>query len=146
MRDMRRSNILILCGLMALASFAMVGCGNDTPAAPVVDTVPPAIPGGVAAWNLSSNGVGLSWDANVSDPDLAGYLVFHGLSVEGSFSLVSSQAVTSNSFTDVGAESGMTHYYRVAAIDVNDNQSALSSTIAIAVAAPSGRTNGRINN
>jgi hypothetical protein len=146
MRDMRRSNTFLLCSLLALASFAVVGCGSDNSVAPAVDTVPPAIPGGIAAWNASGGTVGLSWDANVSDPDLAGYLIFHASSPDGSFSLLSTQPVTSNGFTDDSATAGMTHYYRVAALAVNDNQSALSSTIAIAVAAASGRSFERASN
>ncbi|HOX25862.1 MAG TPA: hypothetical protein PLL30_10165 [Candidatus Krumholzibacteria bacterium] len=69
--------ILILVGLAALG-FGAAGCGSDddNPAAPPVDTAPPALPSGLAvSYVPADQTVTVTWDANVTDHDLEGYLV-----------------------------------------------------------------------
>ncbi len=73
---MRR--ILISTVLLGLV-LGLAACSSDSdssslanPVAPAVDTAPPVAP--TTVWTAKSlDLVKVSWDANVSDPDLAGY-------------------------------------------------------------------------
>jgi fibronectin type 3 domain-containing protein len=134
MLDMRRSSYLLLCGLLIFAVTAAAGCGSDDdPARPAVDTVPPAIPDGLAAWSVDTQGVTITWSANVSDPDLAGYVVYRSEARSGPFRPVQTDPVTSNSWTDPHTEPGHVYYYRVSARDTSNNESALSQVYTIRI-------------
>jgi fibronectin type 3 domain-containing protein len=134
MLDIQNRSWFLVFGLFLLTATAVAGCGgDDDPARPAVDTVPPAIPDGLAAWNVASQGVTLTWSANVSDPDLAGYLVYRSESRSGPFRPVRPDPVTSNSWTDTHTELGHTYYYRVSARDTSNNESALSQVHSIRI-------------
>ena len=66
---------------LTLAALAMIGCGSDSPldalavATPVIDTAPPAIPTGLSAA-ATGQSVKVSWDTNVLDEDLSGFMVY----------------------------------------------------------------------
>jgi fibronectin type 3 domain-containing protein len=140
MLDIRKGSWLVIFGLFLLVATAVSGCGgDDDPARPAVDTVAPAIPDGLAAWNVDSQGVTLTWSANVSDPDLAGYLVYRSESRSGPFRPLRSDPVTSNSWTDAHTERGHTYYYRVSARDTSNNESALSQVHTIRIPEAPGR-------
>ena len=141
---MRRNTLFLLFGILLAAAFAAAGCNDDDPARPAVDTVPPAIPDGLAAWNVNSQSVTLTWSANVSDPDLAGYVVYRSRSRSGPFRPVETDPVTSNSWTDSHTESGRSYFYRVSARDTSRNESALSEIHMIRVPQAS-RTEGEPN-
>ena len=71
-----------LIALTLLLAGVLTGCGDDTltPTAVTVPTVtldgtPPAIPTGVMAATTGTM-VKIRWEPNVTDPDLAGYLVY----------------------------------------------------------------------
>ena len=74
--------------ILTLATIGIVallgGCGSDDdsssdPVAPVIDTAPPALPGGVAVdYAADQQVINLTWDANVTDADLAGYIISRG--------------------------------------------------------------------
>jgi fibronectin type 3 domain-containing protein len=125
--------LFILIAVFALAAFA--GCGSDSsnPASPNIDTAPPAIPGGVSAWAQigTQAEINLAWDSNVTDADLAGYVLYRSLSENSGYRSVSDDLVNSNSFTDENIEPGNVYYYRVAARDASGNESGLSQTISI---------------
>ncbi len=134
MFGVRRSTLCILgiIALTLLASFA--GCDtSDDPARPAIDTVPPAIPDGIAAWASSAQGVTLSWSANVSDPDLAGYIVYRSDASESSFRPMQTSPLTSNSWSDSHAQAGRSYAYRVSARDTSNNESAYSTTFIVQV-------------
>jgi len=129
-----RSLLFLATATMVLSLVAFTGCGNDDdPARPPIDTVPPAIPGDLAAWASPVQGVTLSWSANVSDPDLAGYIVYRADSPNGGFRAMQGSPITSNSWTDDHTEPGQRYYYRVSARDTSRNESALSSSFEVNV-------------
>lgn len=131
--------LMALTSILALGLFAACGSDDTTaPAPPVVDTVPPAIPGGVSGWVAASDGVALSWTANVTDPDLAGYLVYRSDTPNGVFRPMQEAPIASNSWTDGSAREGASYWYRVAALDASANESGLSQ--AVRVNTPSART------
>ncbi len=65
-----------------ISSLTMIGCEADNVLAPassavvVIDTAPPATPTGLAAMATENNHVKLAWDANVTDADLHGFMVY----------------------------------------------------------------------
>jgi len=140
MAKFRTTRVLIaLTSILAVGLFAACGSDDSTsPAPPVVDTVPPAIPGGVSGWVAAADGVALSWTANVTDPDLAGYVVYRSATANGVFRAMQTAPITANSWTDGSAQEGASYWYRVAALDASDNESGLSQAVRVNV--PSGRT------
>ncbi len=131
--------LFTIVAVLALAAFA--GCGNDsTPASPNIDTAPPAVPSGVSAWGQigSDAEITLSWDANVTDADLAGYVLYRSIRPDGPFHQVSSDLINSNSYTDRRVDMGNHYYYRVAARDASGNESGFSQLIDIALDPNSG--------
>lgn len=67
---------------LTLAALALTGCEGDNPLAvisatpdQVIDTAPPAIPTGLSA-TATDLSVKVSWDANVVDGDLFGFMVY----------------------------------------------------------------------
>jgi len=131
MADVRRATALLLSLTLLLALGFTFGCGNDDsrPSAPAIDTVPPAIPGGISGYIELGNqpAVHLSWDANVTDADLAGYAVYRSDKVGSGYVTVGPALISSNSWTDGDVEAGRTYYYRVAARDASANESGLSA-------------------
>ncbi len=89
------------------------------------DTVPPARPTGLVA-NGAGNGVQLTWSAN-TDVDLAGYRVYRSDAAAGTYLPLNSGAlVTDASFLDSANQAGEHWYYKVAAVDLSANESAMS--------------------
>jgi len=125
--------LFALVAILAVAAFA--GCGSDSsnPASPNIDTAPPAIPGGVSAWAQigTVSQINLAWDANITDADLAGYVLYRSLDVNSGYHPVGSDLVNGNSFTDANVSPGNSYYYRVSARDASGNESGLSQTISI---------------
>ncbi len=66
--------------ILAMAALTLTGCSSDGPLAlagvdPVIDTAPPTIPTGLAAA-AADHSVKVSWDENVLDEDLYGFMVY----------------------------------------------------------------------
>lgn len=123
---------LMALGLMAL----MVGCSSDddSPAAPVVDTAPPALPGNVAV-ELVSDEATVTWDANVTDADLAGYLVSRG-SYDNAPEALVTEPQAANSYADeLGECCGRQVTYYIYSVDTSDNVSA-AATVTLQLPAP----------
>ncbi len=99
-----------------------LGCSDDdeTITTPVVDTAPPAIPTGFncCAEDLVSK---LSWEANVVDDDLAGYLIYR-TACNQTWQLTP-EPITNTRFVDPVPFSGPT-LYEISAVDINGNESA----------------------
>jgi hypothetical protein len=113
--------------------------GSPTP--PPSDPDPaPAVPGGLSA-SLQSGKVQVSWDAN-AEADLKGYLLQRSAS-GGTFSALSSPSQPG--YLDGAVSAGTTYAYRVAAVDVNGNTSAYSSSVSVTIptaATPPGAPSG----
>lgn len=127
-----KTRILSLICLTALTFAA--GCGDDddqNPAAPIVDTAPPALPGGlVVNYDPAQQTALVAWNANVTDSDLAGYLVSRG-SYDLTPTALVSDPQTANAYEDSDlAGCGRQVTYYVYSVDTNGNVSA-AATIAV---------------
>jgi hypothetical protein len=92
-----------------------------------LDTAPPAAPSGLHATRDGA-GVHVAWSAN-SEPDLAGYYVYRRINGAGAVRL-NGALLTSPQYVDAMApDDGSTITYDVTAVDVNDNESAHSSSV-----------------
>ena len=87
-----------------------------------IDTTPPAAPTGLMAVAGDSS-VTLDWDDNL-EPDLGLYKVYRSTTMGGPYPQVGFTIF--NHFVDNGVVNGTTYYYAVTALDVSQNQSALS--------------------
>lgn len=78
---MTRSFKISVLVVLTLAALALTGCETENPfdsttkAEPVIDTAPPAIVTGLSA-SAADFSVKVSWDANVLDADLYGFMVY----------------------------------------------------------------------
>lgn len=137
MTSLRRSSAWVLCLGLILGS-AVMGCSGDDdgPAAPQLDTTAPAVPANVAATVIDGvrTSVRVSWDANTTDADLSGYLVYRSHVPDGSYLPVDdAMLVQTNNWVDTSVQRGGTYYYRVAARDAASNESALSDPTGLTV-------------
>jgi hypothetical protein len=105
---------------------------NVAASAPVrgylIDSVAPAAPAGVHGSIDSTGVVRLSWTAN-TEPDLLGYQVYFSYDSGYRFSQATKTVIPGNSFTDTLAMNFLNRkiYYKVVAMDRNDNRSAYSA-------------------
>ncbi|SFD54715.1 hypothetical protein SAMN05518672_102379 [Chitinophaga sp. CF118] len=92
--------------------------------AQVIDTIPPAIPTGLAGKIDSTGIVFLQWDAN-KEKDLQGYRVFRANGLREEFIEVTRVILTSPVFTDTVTLHTLTAkvYYEVISVDKNYNTS-----------------------
>ena len=93
----------------------------------LVDSIPPAVPAGLAGTIDSAGKVLLTWNAN-EDRDMDGYRVYRSNHPEFEFLLVSPGVIKDTSFIDSIRLHTLTKYvyYRLRAIDRRQNQSAFS--------------------
>jgi hypothetical protein len=114
---------LMFTGLWCLAMLA--GCGSDNVTNPtvVVDTAPPAVPVNVLGEVIETQVI-VHWAPNTTDADLAGYMVYRA---NGTRVATMCQApITDTWYVDECPMIG-TNVYRVSAVDINDNESAVAT-------------------
>ena len=92
----------------------------------LLDTAPPAPPGGLGATVEGTDSVRVHWAAN-SEPDLAGYHVYRALDPNALFARLTTSAVTTNEYLDTTAPDTLSVWYSVTAVDVTGNESARSA-------------------
>ncbi|MEU4563523.1 pectinesterase family protein [Actinoplanes sp. NPDC023936] len=99
-----------------------------TAASPMVK---PAAPTGLKAVADATHGIALTWAAN-KETDLAGYSISRSSSSGGSYvllgTLTAAKAGTAPAFTDTSAPKGVPQYYKVTALDLVGNVSAVSGS------------------
>jgi hypothetical protein len=105
-----------------------------------VDVFPPAVPQGLAAVAaLGENGnppaIDLSWQP-VTDPDLAGYIVYRREGESDWQRISPAQPVIGPGFRDSAVQIGNTYLYAVSAIGQNSRESARSAPAEEAVPGP----------
>lgn len=110
----------LILGLVAVAT----GCSdNNDPITTTPDTTPPALPANVSVSYV--DGVAhLSWDANVVDADLAGYLVSR--ECDGQTVVLQATPGAENAFVDAQPASGVS-VYQVMSVDTTGNESAAAT-------------------
>jgi len=126
--------------LVCFSLFALlVGCGSDndsSPVAPVVDTAPPALPGNLDVdYAAAQQQAVITWDANVTDADFAGFLVSRG-SYDGAPAALVTEPQATNTFQDqLGDACGRQVTYYIYSVDTSDNVSA-AATVTLNIPAP----------
>lgn len=125
---MTRSKMIATLGMIALVSVAFMGCSDDsnptvTPTTPV-DTAPPAVPSDLAAAFDGDVAV-ISWAANTTDSDLAGYLVQKSHYDDAIVTLVGVPTLVT-SIQDDNVQAGLSTYH-VLAVDQVGNESAFAT-------------------
>jgi len=122
----KKTFIIASLGIIALVA----GCGSDSsnPTTPVVDTAPPALPGNLAVqYQSSQNTAIVSWGANVTDADLAGYLVARGAYGEQPTALTDAPQNTTQFIDNLGATCGRQVTWYIYAVDTSGNSSAAAT-------------------
>ena len=144
---MASKNLIVTLLCITAMTLVVVGCGSDdntSPAAPVVDTAPPALPSGIAAqYSPVAQSATITWDQNMTDADFAGFLVSRGSYDMDPYALVSDPQV-SNNYQDsdlVGAGRQVTYY--VYSVDTSGNVSAAATVSVDQDAAPAPAGGGR---
>jgi endo-1,4-beta-xylanase len=95
-----------------------------------VDNQPPTTPTNLAASNVTSSGVTLSWTASTDNVGVTGYDVLRAPgSTGGTFTVVGSSSSTT--FTDSGLAANSPFRYQVRARDAAGNLSAVSNTVPV---------------
>ena len=88
---------------------------------------PPYPPKGLSAIAMADS-VALKWSAN-TESDLAGYNLYRARQLDGPFGKINSELIARTSYTDATIINDSTYYYAVAAVDMDNNESAFSDTI-----------------
>lgn len=108
------------------------GTEPPPPTTPPADTTPPSPPANLEG--VSGDGeLTLNWGEN-TEPDFDGYKVYRA---EESFTSVSgrtplnSQLLSEAGYTDTNVENGTTYFYRITALDEDENESNVSSMVEI---------------
>jgi chitodextrinase len=98
-----------------------------TPSVP--DTIPPSVPAGLQASNITSTSLTVSWPASTDNVAVAGYQVFrNGNQIA---------TVSTTTYVDTGLSPQTTYAYTVSAFDYSNNVSAQSQPLAVATTAGS---------
>ncbi|MCA9405779.1 MAG: hypothetical protein KC684_04530, partial [Candidatus Omnitrophica bacterium] len=87
------------------------------------DTIPPSIPQGLEADNITQLSARLTWEPSTDNESFGGYKVFRDGVLIGT--------VENPLFNDFSLSPGTTYSYQVSAFDVSNNESAKSSAISV---------------
>jgi fibronectin type 3 domain-containing protein len=88
-----------------------------------------AVPAAVATLNAvdhpsdQGDGIDLTWSADTTDGDLAGYTLYRSTTSGGSYTRVTPFPVSGTAYTDRSLTPGVTYYYVVRAYDTSGNES-----------------------
>ena len=109
----------------------IAGATIESDAAPatcetLVDTFPPAAPKGIAAI-ASAGAINLIWEPN-AEKDLAGYVVWRGISPAEPLTAMTPAPIQETRFTDA-VQPGLSYVYLVKAVDKAGNVSAPSARV-----------------
>jgi hypothetical protein len=139
-----RASLALLFAALTAAIAVVLGCGHEpekVSAAFVVDATPPAVPDGLVAMMNETGAVLLHWDANLTDCDLVGYIVYRSEQAAGVFGPRQTLPLPTNSWRDEDVSPRRTYVYRVAARDASNNESDMSPECRVTV--PRRRTPSR---
>ncbi|MGD8396497.1 MAG: CotH kinase family protein, partial [Candidatus Eiseniibacteriota bacterium] len=88
---------------------------------------PPSTPGGLDAQD-SYHRISIDWD-DAPEEDVAGYILERSTAAGGPYTPVTAAPIRNSRYHDDDVVLGTPYYYRVAAVDIWDNQSAFSSEV-----------------
>lgn len=125
-----RSIMLTVAGLTAIAGLS--GCGGDNLVSPLsnLDTTPPPAPTNLTRDNDSNGLPVLVWTESAA-PDLAGYKIYVYSAGSSDYVPVDDTVQLGATFVIPSDTYGTTASYRVRAVDVTGNWSALSAAVDI---------------
>ncbi|MFZ1948008.1 MAG: hypothetical protein WAW06_10725 [bacterium] len=106
-----------------------VGCSQDNPTTPAVDTVAPNPPVGIAVEHQGGDLVRVSWDQN-AEADLAGYLIYRS-SGDAELAQATARVLACPWYYDHVPVMGQAVCFRVTAVDEAGNESAFSEAVGI---------------
>jgi len=86
----------------------------------IIDTTAPAAPTNLTATAVSSSKIDLNWNDN-TEPDLVHYGVYRSTTSGGPYNWVAN--ALNSAYTNTGLMAVTTYYYRVTAVDDQDNES-----------------------
>jgi len=89
-----------------------------------VDNIPPETPGGFAAHEMAGPAIGLHWLPSTG-PDLAGYRLYRG--DNGQFPTTLATLIAAPSDTGYVDPTSDLHWYKLTAVDIHGNESAITS-------------------
>ncbi|WP_440998744.1 fibronectin type III domain-containing protein [Fodinibius sp. SL11] len=122
------SIVITLCGFLVLTS-----CGGSSTSPDDTDNNAPSAPTSLKGTSGDQEVV-LTWDAN-TESDLTGYNLYRSTSsisdISGMDPVNGSNMIQAAEYTDTALENGTTYYYRLTAIDENENESSMSSQLEI---------------
>ena len=99
----------------------------------LLDTAPPATPGGLAGSVEGARDVRLRWSAN-AEPDLAGYHVYRAPTAAGAMLRLTPSPIGANGYVDAGAPDSVALWYSVTALDATGNESARTAPFRVFLA------------
>jgi len=98
-----------------------------------VDNIPPDVPTGLRAAPAGLSAIQLTWN-EVDDDDLHCFKVFRGLEPDFDPSGIDPIAQTGDTlYTDDKVEMQIIYYYRICAVDVNENESGFSEPVSTVI-------------
>lgn len=115
----------------ASGATAVSGDLTFTTAPPAADTQPPSVPMGLTASAVSSSSISLKWTASTDNVAVTGYRVYRDGSSVGAVSLLA--------YSDTGLQPATAYRYQVSALDAANNESPLSTAVAVTTPAASNR-------
>lgn len=95
-----------------------------------VDMIGPSAPTGLAENTKTYNTITLEWDAN-SEHDISYYILQRSTDNITFNDLVAVEHSSTNTYQDTNLTENTEYYYRISAVDVNDNSSSFSSSVMI---------------
>ena len=123
-------HILTLFCVMTALTLVTTGCGSDdnSPAAPVVDTAPPALPASLSVdYSSLQHTATVSWGQNVTDGDFEGFLVSRASNRQDPVAIVSDPQAANSYQDDDLVDAGRQVTYYVYSVDTSGNVSAAAT-------------------
>ncbi len=117
-------------GTMYYIGVAAVDAANNEGLARIVTGTPYLLPQTPAAFidNPVYQGIELNWTAN-NELDLDGYRLYRSTSQTGPFEPVTPDLLTTTTYMDQGIEQLLYYYYRLSAVDTDNNESAPTEVV-----------------
>ena len=108
------------------ASVLLMRCSREKIVGPENDFIAPLTPGNLRVFAAFDGQVGLEWGKN-DEPDLKGYYIYRSINNEDHFERIS--LTETNYFTEKSLFYDSTYYYKISAVNRNDLESPLTSSV-----------------